>query len=647
MTLNPLTVCWNRVECRRAIVFTWHVVGVVLSYLFAFLLRFDFALTPINWVQFWTYLPVAMLVYFGVFVAFRLYRGIWSYFSFQESLKVFPALFLGTGLFVTLSMLMRPLTGTGVPRSVYALMLLLLLSWEFGGRFLIRWLRQHVDRSEVEEQQEHRCLILGDTANVSQVLRGARTAIQDVGHIVGVLNDDLRRRGLSIDGVSLIGSPEEAGRLAKSMEITKMLLLPPYDSPRAMNQIVDAVNESGANCAMQVIPSFQDLASGRVNISIRDVEIEDLLDREPAAFDRSILQRFLHERSVLITGAGGSIGSEICRQVCTRAPACVVLFEQSEFALFEIERELRRAHPDLDIIAYAGDIRRAEDVRDAIRKAGGVDIVFHAAAYKHVHLMEKNIPSCFDNNVLGSVTLAETAEAEGIKDLIMISSDKAVRPTSVMGASKRIAERCVLESSTPAMTRKAVRFGNVLGSSGSVVPLFKEQIRNGGPVTVTTEDTRRYFMTIPEAVELVLMASAVGRDRDVMVLEMGAPVKIIDLARRLIRLSGFVPEEDIPITFIGLRPGEKEYEELLTEDENVVKTAHDKIWVLAKNEDAEALPPINLQEVRKLVRTKNRDGLLMFTMASIKEHRLNQLDLSPVKVGVERPFSNTASVSGS
>jgi len=641
--LETLPPWLNRLEVRRAIVFSWHILGVVLSYLFAFLLRFEFALEPDNWQSFREYLPVAVMIYFGVFVAFRLYSGVWTYFSFQESLKVFPALFIGTGLFIAVSSVLRMFSGTSFPRSVYALTLLLLLSWEFGGRFLIRWLRQSSDQRDREEQ-EHRCLLVGDTSDVSQVLRGARTSMQEVGKIVGILNDDLGRRGLSIDGVNIIGSPEEAGKLAKSLDVTKMLILPPYNAPRAMSQIVDRVAESGAACAMQVIPSFQDLASGRVNISIRDVEIEDLLDREPAAFDRTILDSFIRGKSVLITGAGGSIGSEICRQVCTHGPTCVVLFEQSEFALFEIERELRKQHKELPIIAYAGDIRRECDVRHAIQKAGGIGIIYHAAAYKHVHLMEKNVPSCFDNNVLGSVTLAEVAEAEGVQDLIMISSDKAVRPTSVMGASKRIAERCVLEASTPKMTRKAVRFGNVLGSSGSVVPLFKEQIRNGGPVTVTTVDTRRYFMTIPEAVELVLMASAVGRDRDVMVLEMGDPVKIVDLARRLIRLSGFVPEEDIPITFIGLRPGEKEYEELLTEDENVVKTAHDKIWVLGKDEDAETLPQIKVEEVERLVRSKNRDGLLMMTMASIKEHRLQQLSSSSGTLNPSNPSNVSTSV---
>jgi len=625
MKLDNLPPWLNRLEIRRGVVFSWHVFGVVLCYFFAFQLRFDFSLELDQWRQLWFYLPVTVMIYFSAFVAFRLYSGIWTYFSFQESLKVFPALFTGAGLQVAIISVLRQFVDVGFPRAVFALTLLLLLSWEFGGRFVIRWLRQNADKQSNMEQQQ-RCLIVAETSHASQVLRGARTSMQEVGKIVGILNDDMGRRGLSIDGVNIIGSPEEAGKLAKSLDVTKMLILPPYNAPRAMSALVDACAEAGATCAMQVIPSFQDLASGRVNISsIRDVEIEDLLDREPAAFDRTILDNFIRGNSVLITGAGGSIGSEICRQVCTHGPTCVVLFEQSEFALFEIERELRKTHPNLAITAYAGDIRSEEDVRHAIQQVGGIGLIYHAAAYKHVHLMEKNVPSCFDNNVLGSVNLAEVAEAEGVRDLIMISSDKAVRPTSVMGASKRIAERCVMEASTPRMTRKAVRFGNVLGSSGSVVPLFKEQIRNGGPVTVTTADTRRYFMTIPEAVELVLMASAVGRDRDVMVLEMGDPVKIIDLARRLIRLSGFVPEEDIPITFIGLRPGEKEYEELLTEDENVVKTEHDKIWVLAKDEDAESLPPINIDEVERMVRSKNRDGLLMMTMASIKEHRLKQL----------------------
>ena len=614
----------NRLAVRRLIVFAWHVMGIILAYLGAFCLRLDFHLDG-YWSVILRNLPLTVVAYLGTFLAFRLYRGIWTYFSFQECLRVFPALFIGAALHVGIISVANTLSQSVFPRSIFALTLLLLLSWEFGGRFVIRWFRQHSNQRELTPDLEQRCLIIGPSEGAAQVLRGARIAMAEVGKIVGILNDESENRGLTIDRVRIIGSTQEIGILADGLDITKVLILPPYDSPKRMRAMVDACFAAGATCSFQVIPSIKDLASGRVNISsMRDVEIEDLLDREPASFDRRILDAFIRGRKVMVTGAGGSIGSELARQVATHGPSHLVLFEANEFSLFNIDRELHRNHPDLPMTSYTGDIRRAHDVRDAIQQAGGIDIIYHAAAYKHVHLMEKNVPSCFDNNVLGSKALAEVATAEGVKNFILISSDKAVRPTSIMGATKRLAERAVLEGSAESMKCVAVRFGNVLGSSGSVIPLFRKQIQEGGPVTVTTPETRRYFMTIPEAVELVLMAGAVGEDEQIMVLEMGEPVKIIDLARRLIRLSGYVPDEDIQIKMIGLRPGEKEYEELLTSDENVVRTAYDKIWVLAKT-DGTVRKGVDLAKLTDLVENKEAEPLILYAMREIPEHKLSQL----------------------
>jgi len=622
----------NRRAVRRLVVFSWHICGICLAYFFAFGLRFDFQLAT-YWDVIWRGLPLVIASYLVAFTGFRLYSGIWTYFSFQECLKVFPALFTGAGLHIASVAVFSQIFPGTFPRSVFALTLLLLLSWEFGGRFAIRWLRQHLIGQETEpSDHQQRCLIVGPSEAAAHVLRNARIATGEVGKMVGVLNDETDKRGLTIDRVSIIGAPDEVGKLAKALQVSKVLILPPYDTPNKIRELVDNCSDAGATCAMQVIPSLGDLASGRVNISsIRDVEIEDLLDREEHSFDQRMLDSMLKHKRIMVTGAGGSIGSEICRQVATFEPKALVLFESSEFALFHIERELNHAFPDLNVIAIAGDIRRERDIRMAIKKADGLDVIYHAAAYKHVHLMEKNVPSCFDNNVIGSSVLADVSSDEKVPHLIMISSDKAVRPTSVMGATKRIAERCLLENSPANQTRVAVRFGNVLGSSGSVIPLFKKQIQSGGPVTVTTADTRRYFMTIPEAVELVLMAGAVGEDKQVMVLEMGEPVKIVDLARRLIRLSGFVPDEDIAIEFIGLRPGEKEYEELLTEDENVVRTAHDKIWVLAKNRDT-TRKPVDYDRVQELVQQQDRDGLLLLAMESIPNHKLSQLGEDGMKL---------------
>ncbi|MCK5844540.1 MAG: polysaccharide biosynthesis protein, partial [Victivallales bacterium] len=299
---------------------------------------------------------------------------------------------------------------------------------------------------------------------------------------------------------------------------------------------------------------------------------------------------------IMVTGAGGSIGSELCHQLASYSPAKLVLFEMSEFNLYTITGKLAKNHPDVKIVSIIGDVRKSEDLEKAITEAG-VDTVFHAAAYKHVPLMELNPEMAIRTNVLGTANLAEISEKCGIQRVVIISTDKAVNPTSVMGASKRIAERVVLERPKMKTEFVAVRFGNVLGSSGSVIPRFREQLKDGGPLTVTSKNVIRYFMSIPEAVDLLLQAAAIGSDRDIMVLEMGEQIKIYDMARKLIELSGLMPDEDIEIKIVGLRPGEKEYEEILTDEEMVNKTSHDRIYVAKRRE--KKLPPVDLQALRE------------------------------------------------
>ncbi|MCL4104690.1 UNVERIFIED_CONTAM: hypothetical protein GTU68_004644 [Idotea baltica] len=325
----------------------------------------------------------------------------------------------------------------------------------------------------------------------------------------------------------------------------------------------------------------------------------------------------------MVTGAGGSIGSEICRQILNLKPEILVLFEISELHLFEIERELKATADELGVVLQgsAGDVRRESHIRKSIQDAGGIDIIYHAAAYKHVDLMERNAAACFQNNVIGTHIAATVAVDMGVKQFVLISSDKAVRPTSLMGGSKRLAERVIIERPESATQFKAVRFGNVLGSSGSVVPIFRDQIARGGPVTVTSDKVTRFFMTIPEAVELVLAAGAVGDDRRILVLEMGEPVKIDSLARRMIELSGFVPDSEIQIVYTGLKAGEKEYEELLTEDENVLRTDHDRIWVVAQGDDSLA-DAINLGELLDLIDGSSTEELRNFAHSLIPGSRL-------------------------
>jgi FlaA1/EpsC-like NDP-sugar epimerase len=382
---------------------------------------------------------------------------------------------------------------------------------------------------------------------------------------------------------------------------TAVLILPPFTKPNRIQGVMDAVAKEKVSCEFRVIPSYDDITAGRVDVNqIRRVEIEDLLERPPYELDLERMRSFVEGKKILVTGAGGSIGSEICRQLMGLGPRALVLFEQSEYHLFQIERELAEKHGGKRMIAFAGDVLREEAVRSAVQTAEGVDVIYHAAAYKHVNLMERNAVACFQNNVIGTEQVARLAEELGVGDFVLISSDKAVRPSSLMGASKRLAERLLMERPTNGTRFKAVRFGNVLGSSGSVVPIFREQIARGGPVTVTSPEVTRYFMTIPEAVELVLAAGAIGEDRRICVLEMGEPVKIDTLARRMIELSGFSPGEEIAIEYVGLRPGEKEYEELLTDDEGVERTDHDRIWVVKKNDDVMA-DRVDLERMMELV----------------------------------------------
>jgi FlaA1/EpsC-like NDP-sugar epimerase len=351
---------------------------------------------------------------------------------------------------------------------------------------------------------------------------------------------------------------------------------------------------------------------------IKEVEIEDLLGRKPVKLDRTEVAQFVKGKNIMVTGAGGSIGSELCHQIVSYGPEKLVLFELSEYNLYEINRKLRSLYPDAKLINFIGDVRSEEDVAKALGE-NNIDVVYHAAAYKHVPLMEENPSMAFKTNVLGTACLAENCEKYKVKRIVMISSDKAVRPTSVMGASKRLAERVILERTSHSTEFVVVRFGNVLDSSGSVIPLFKQQIKDGGPVTVTSENMIRYFMSIPEAVDLVLQAGTIGNDRDIMVLEMGEQVRIYDMAKKLIELSGFIPGKDIEIKIIGMRPGEKEYEELLTDEEKVDRTPFDRIFVLRKDETS--VPPVDITRIKELLKSNDAEKLKALFLEWIPENK--------------------------
>lgn len=423
-----------------------------------------------------------------------------------------------------------------------------------------------------------RFLIIG-AGNAGEALLREMLRRKDVNYeVIGFIDDDRLKQGMSIHGISVLGTVDQLPQICDEKSIDEIAIAIPTATRKELRHVVQVCQ--GTKLRFSTVPSLTDIASGKLKVSqMRDVDINDLLGREVVQLDLQLIEAFLRDKVILVTGAGGSIGSEMCRQVCTFGPKSLLLVEQSENPLFFVERELRNAFPDVTQEAIICDIVDKQRV-NKIYEQYHPQVVIHAAAHKHVPLMESNPGEAIKNNVIGTRNMADAADAFGTEHFVMISTDKAVNPTSIMGSSKRIAEMYIQDLNNTSNTHfVTVRFGNVLGSNGSVIPIFKKQIAEGGPVTVTHSDMTRYFMTIPEASQLVLQAAAMGKGGEIFLLDMGEPVKIIDLARELITLSGFRVDEDIEIRFSGLRPGEKLFEELSIEGEDMIPTKHPKIAI--------------------------------------------------------------------
>jgi FlaA1/EpsC-like NDP-sugar epimerase len=448
--------------------------------------------------------------------------------------------------------------------------------------------------------------------------------------VVGFLDDDPRKKGERFQGIRVLGRQGNLAAVCSKNNVHEVIIAIPSASNREIRRIVERCLAAGVK--FKTLPGVGDLIDGRVSVQhIREVDLEDLLGREPARLDVEKIRAYLSGKRVLVTGAGGSIGSEICRQVARFAPGKIILFDNAETPLFHIEQELLKNFPDVRLIPIVGDIRYRARV-EAIFDEFIPEVVFHAAAYKHVPMMEHNPAESVNNNVRGTKIIADAAHAFGAKNFVMISTDKAVNPTNVMGATKRAAELYVQSLSRRSRTHfVTVRFGNVLGSNGSVVPTFKEQIRKGGPVTVTHPEVTRFFMTIPEASQLVLQAGSMGKGGEIFLLDMGEPVKIVHLAEELIRLSGLRPYEDIDITFTGLRPGEKLYEELLLSGEGTVPTAHEKIMVAKAECCKEEVLHQQLEELFKSARAMDLGATVGILKEIVPEYR-ETVNSSPGKV---------------
>ena len=604
---------------RRSIALGFHFFGALLCYWLAFQLRFDFDTPEKSMHAFPQTCWWVVGSYMVAILAFGLYQGLWRFFTLRDCLTTLLALSCGSFLALGVVYLTNDYSFKGFPRSVFVVSFLLLLLWEIGWRGLVRLLREHRLGMVFSEQAVRRVLLIGHPDNADVLIRAMLQRPGELGKAVGVVSEKTSHQGLRMRGIPIFGGLERIPDCVISTGAKTLIFLAPCTGPRRIRGVMQSLTDDKLTCDFRVMPSIHDLAAGNLDTNhIRKVAIEDLLQRPSYMLDTKRVESRLKNKRILITGAGGSIGSEICRQLIQFRPKVMVLFDVSEFHLFQIENELRplAIEAGVKLIGCTGDVRNEDQLRRAIRSGDGIDLFYHAAAYKHVDLMERNVVACFQNNVLGTYVSANVAESEGISDFVLISTDKAVRPTSMMGASKRLAERLLIERPPSVTSFRAVRFGNVLGSNGSVVPIFREQIARGGPVTVTSRKVTRFFMTIPESVELVLAAGAVDEDRRIFVLEMGEAIKIDSMARRMIELSGFVPDVDIPIEYTGLKSGEKEYEELLTDDEDVVRTVHDRIWVVKKGREVDAAL-LDIGELLELIDLGNSEEIREFAHSMV------------------------------
>ena len=557
---------------RTLAAFAHDLVAAVLAWMLAFALRFNFDIPPEFYASAWQSLLWVLPLFGALFFAFGLYRGLWRFASLSDLQHLVAAVLTGA-LLTTAAVVFL---GLGpIPRSVLALHPLLLALVMGGSRFAYRSWKEHRLYGPTKMRGQP-VLVLGAGEAADSLLREMNRS--GLWYTVALVDDNPSKVGRRLRGLPVFGPLARVGEVAENYGVKHVIMAMPGAKSSERRSAAEHAAEAGLT--VMTMPSYDDLLAGRLSVSnIRRVELEDLLGRESVSLDDAGLHELLTGRVVMVSGAGGSIGSELCRQIAKFAPSRLVLFESSEFSLYRIDEELAQSFSGVVISAWAGDVRDTERVEEVLM-AEKPAVIFHAAAYKHVPLMEHgNAWQAVRTNALGTLTLARAARAAGVDKFVLISTDKAVNPTNVMGASKRLAERlCRAQQATAGTRFVTVRFGNVLGSNGSVIPKFREQIARGGPVTVTHPDIVRYFMTIPEAAQLVLQAGWMGQGGEIFVLDMGEPVKIVDLARDMIRLSGF-SEEDIHLEFTGLRPGEKLYEELLADDEATLPTPHPKLRI--------------------------------------------------------------------
>ena len=565
---------------RKLLIIAFQSTIIPVSYFLAFGLRFDFEIPPNQIENFLKTVPLLIAIRLLLLYYFDLFSGWWRYVSTEDIVKIIKAILLSSICFIVSVVFFFNLNS--YPRSVFIVDTIIIFLFLTGIRLFARLFREEFRAGNIHKAKKNVLIIGAGSAGVTilnEIKQGADF------NPIGFIDDDPAKQGFKIRGIAVLGTCKDIPRLAALYNIDEVLIAIPSAPHKTMQEILRLCEN--ANIKYRSLPRIADILTGKTFFSqLRDVHPEELLGRPSITFrresDRMALKKELTNQCIIVTGAGGSIGSEICRQVASYSPKTLILYERSENDLYFIDIELRKKFPALPIVSIIGDILNSDKLNDIFLQYAP-DIVYHAAAYKHVPLMEKDPIEAINNNVMGTKTLADICMEHSTTKLIFISTDKAVNPSSIMGTTKRMTEKLLQVYGSATTKFISVRFGNVIGSSGSVIPLFKRQIAEGGPITITHPETTRFLMTIPEAVQLVILAGSMGNGGEIFLLDMGEPVKIVDLAKNLIELSGLIPYKDINIEFIGLREGEKLHEELYWEGENIVDTATKKIRMLSNS----------------------------------------------------------------
>jgi FlaA1/EpsC-like NDP-sugar epimerase len=624
----------NLARLRILLITAFHLLVIVSSVLTAFWVRFDFLPSSLDSPLVVVGVILAVVIKMPAFFLGGVQRGWWRYAGLTDLSRI---LLVNVAASAGWAMIVLIVKGPEFPRSIYVIDFLVCFLLSAGGRFSVRLYNETLRFEWATTKKENKnILIYGAGAAGRTLVRETRANPSLCLHVVGFIDDNPLFRSASIMNVRILGTGRDIARIVdryrtRSINLDEIIIAMPSATGLQMREAHANCRAAGVTC--RTIPGVSDLLSGKyLSAQIRSISIEDLLGREQIRLEESRIQESIGAKSIMITGAAGSIGSELCRQVASFVPGKLVLFDQAESELFKIDQELRQRHPAIEIIPVVGDIRDYRTVDEVVR-THSLDSVYHAAAYKHVPMMESHVIEAVRNNIVGTWNLVRVAQKHHVPNFLMISSDKAVNPTSVMGVTKRIAELIVSATSNGRDNSTkcvSVRFGNVLGSNGSVVPIFQSQIAAGGPVTVTHPDMRRYFMSIREATQLVLQASTMGKGAEVFVLDMGEPVRILDLAYNLIQLAGLTPDEDIEIQITGLRPGEKLFEEIAVEGENMLPTYHEKIRIFSGNVVESDILTAWIDQLQLLLVRREADRILAHIATLVPEYKPQRLVESTV-----------------